>query len=225
MFPIRDTRTTGQTPIITILLILVNIWVFLQELISPNLDQFINTYALIPAQVNFFNYQTLAPFITFQFLHAGFLHIASNMWFLWVFGPNLEAVLGKMKFLLFYLLAGIFSGLIQFFFLASTNPAIPMLGASGAIAGVLGAYLKLFSNHRIETMLLIFFLPFFIALPAGLMLIYWFFTQLFNGVASIYEGTAAVGGVAWWAHVGGFTFGWLLIDNFGPIRKKLFLSR
>lgn len=223
MFPIRDTRTTGQAPVVTTLLIFANIWVFLQELFARNIELLINAYALIPSQINFFDPVTLTPFITSQFLHAGFLHLGSNMWFLWVFGPNLEASLGKVRFLLFYLLAGIAAGLVQFSLLSDTS--IPMLGASGAIAGVLGAYFKLFPHHRIETIIPIFFLPFFIALPASLMLFYWFFTQFFNGVASIYAGSAAVGGVAWWAHVGGFVSGLLIVNLFGPTRKKLFRAR
>src|SRR3989338_373962 len=208
MFPIRDTRNSGKFPIVNLILIGFNIYVFILELFSPNIEVFIAQYSLIPQNVNFFNIQTLKPFVTSMFLHAGFLHILSNMWFLWIFGDNVEAAIGHIKYLIFFIFCGVAASFIQYLFIA--NSTLPMIGASGAIAGVLGAYLKLFPKNKVDTIIPIFGLPFFIALPAYFMLIYWFVTQAFNGVASIIVATASVGGVAYLAHAGGFLTGFLV---------------
>ncbi len=211
MFPIRDSRNSGQFPIVNLMLIAFNIYVFIQELFAPNIEIFIAQYGLIPQNVNFFDIQTLKPFVTSMFLHAGFLHILSNMWFLWIFGDNIEATIGHVKYLFFFVLCGIAASFIQYIFIISSP--LPMVGASGAIAGILGAYLKLFPNNKVDTIIPVFGLPLIIALPASLMLIYWFFTQAFNGVASIIVATASVGGVAYVAHVGGFLTGFLLVRS------------
>ena len=208
MFPIRDTRNSGKFPIVNLILIGFDIYVFILELFSPNIEVFIAQYSLIPQNVNFFNIQTLKPFVTSMFLHAGFLHILSNMWFLWIFGDNVEAAIGHIKYLIFFIFCGVAASFIQYLFIA--NSTLPMIGASGAIAGVLGAYLKLFPKNKVDTIIPIFGLPFFIALPAYFMLIYWFVTQAFNGVASIIVATASVGGVAYLAHAGGFLTGFLV---------------
>jgi len=208
MFPIRDTRNSGKFPIVNLILIGFNIYVFILELFSPNIEVFIAQYSLIPQNVNFFNIQTLKPFVTSMFLHAGFLHILSNMWFLWIFGDNVEAAIGHIKYLIFFIFCGVAASFIQYLFIA--NSTLPMIGASGAIAGVLGSYLKLFPKNKVDTIIPIFGLPFFIALPAYFMLIYWFVIQAFNGVASIIVATASVGGVAYLAHAGGFLTGFLV---------------
>ena len=207
MFPIRDSLNLVKFPLVNISLIVINLYVFFQELISPNLDLVISRFALIPAQVDFSKPETLSPFITSMFLHAGFLHILSNMWFLWVFGDNVEAVMGHLKYLLFYLFCGIVASFSQYLFIA--NSSLSMLGASGAIAGVLGAYLKFFPHHKIDTIIPVFGLPLIVAIPANIMLIYWFFTQAFNGVAVLLTATASIGGIAYIAHVGGFVSGLL----------------
>ena len=208
MFPIRDTRNSGKFPIVNLILIGFNISVSILELFSPNIEVFIAQYSLIPQNVNFFNIQTLKPFVTSMFLHAGFLHILSNMWFLWIFGDNVEAAIGHIKYLIFFIFCGVAASFIQYLFIA--NSTLPMIGASGAIAGVLGAYLKLFPKNKVDTIIPIFGLPFCIALPAYFMLIYWFVIQAFNGVASIIVATASVGGVAYLAHAGGFLTGFLV---------------
>lgn len=214
MFPIKDTQSLGKFPAITIFIIALNAFVFIQEVISPNQEAFIISYALIPDRIDFLSLNSLSPFITSQFVHAGFFHILPNMWFLWVFGNNLEAAMGKSKFIILYLFSGIIAALVQYSVLVGSS--IPMLGASGAVAGVLGAYLKLFPRHRIETIILIVIIPLFLVLPAALVLMFWFFTQIFSGVSAIITNTGAEGGVAWWAHVGGFTTGWLLATFWGP---------
>ena len=207
MFPIRDTQNSQKFPLVNIGLIAFTIYVFIQELFTPNIDLFIAEYALIPAKINFFQFETLTPFITSIFLHAGFLHILSNMWFLWIFGDNVEAAMGHVKYLIFYLFCGVAASFIQYLFIQ--NSFLPMLGASGAIAGILGAYLKFFPHNTIDTIIPIFGLPLIIALPAGLMLVYWFFTQAFNGVAAVFTATASIGGVAYLAHAGGFASGYI----------------
>lgn len=205
MFPIKDTKTFGSFPVINLVLIATNLYMFFLELTAPNLDLFISTYALIPANVNFQQLGTLTPFVTSLFIHAGFLHILSNMWFLWVFGDNVEAAMGHVKYLVFYIMAGIAASLAQFIFIADAS--LPMVGASGAIAGVLGAYLKYFPHHKIDTLVPVFGLPIIVAVPASFMLVYWFITQAFNSVASILVATAAVGQIAYLAHAGGFLWG------------------
>lgn len=208
MFPIRDTRNSGKFPAINLALIGFTIYVFIRELFAPNINLFIAEYGLIPQNVNFFDFQTLRPFITSMFLHAGFLHVLSNMWFLWIFGDNVEAAIGHIKYLFFFLFCGIVASFIQYIFIADSSLA--MVGASGAIAGVLGAYLKLFPKNKVDTIIPIFGLPFIIALPANFMLIYWFITQAFNGVAVVIAETASIGGIAYIAHSGGFVTGFLI---------------
>lgn len=204
MFPISDTKTSGKFPFWVLVLIIINSAVFLLELTSPNPDDFVSRYALIPFQLNFSSLGNLMPLITSQFLHGGFVHIISNMWFLWIFGDNIEEKFGSLLFPIIYLLAGIVGGLTHFVF----NPYsdIPMLGASGAIAGVLGAYLVFFPKHNIRTLIPVFGL-FTVNMPAYIMLFIWFFTQLFNGSASIISTTTSLGGIAFFAHIGGFVSG------------------
>lgn len=205
MLPIRDHEPSLRFPVVTIGLIAVNVWVFVQELLSPNLERFIETWALVPARVAPGDITTLTPFITSQFLHAGFAHIFFNMWYLWIFGDNIEGHFGRLRFLFFYLCAGVIAGLVQLFFLVGSS--LPMLGASGAVAGVLGAYWVLFPRHRVDTLVPSFGFWSRATLPAGTVLVFWFLSQLFSGVGSLAIGSAATGGVAWWAHIGGFVFG------------------
>jgi membrane associated rhomboid family serine protease len=210
MFPLRDTQKTYKFPLITYAIIAVNAFVFFLEITSANPDAFIEAYALIPSLVNFSRIETLTPFITSQFLHAGFLHIISNMWFLKIFGDNIEERFGSILYLFIYLLAGAVGGLIQYLF--SPGSSIPMIGASGAVAGVLGAYLVFFPHHKIETLVPLGLFVTTADLPASLMLGYWFLTQIFSGVGAV--AVAQVGGVAFWAHVGGFVFGYLVAKLF-----------
>jgi membrane associated rhomboid family serine protease len=197
---------------------LVNVYFFVAELLAPDPDLFILKYALIPQLINFSDIPTLTPFLTAQFLHAGFLHIASNMWFFWIFGDNVEARMGKIPFLIFYLFSGTVGFFVQYLFLS--NSEIPMLGASGAVAGVLGAYLVFFPRARVDVLVPFFPLFFTLALPASTMLFYWFFIQLFSGVATIVAETSSIGGVAYWAHIGGFGTGYLMAHLFSPPRPK-----
>lgn len=208
MFPLRDSHHTYKFPLVTLLIIVANVLVFLAELTAFDPETFIASYALFPAKVDFGSYLTLTPFITSQFLHAGFLHIIGNMWFLRIFGDNIEEKFGSIRYLFIYLLSGVIGGLLQYIF--SPNSEIPMLGASGAVAGVLGAYLVFFPHHKIETFVPVGLFFSRINIPASIMLIYWFVIQVFSGVGSV--AVAQVGGVAFWAHVGGFATGWLIAE-------------
>lgn len=208
MFPLRDTKSTGRFPLITIFIIAVNIYVFFLEITSVNTDAFVADYALIPAKVDFSRWTTLVPFLTSQFLHAGFFHILSNMWFLKIFGDNVEEKYGSILYLLIYLISGIVGSVLQYLFAPDSTTL--MLGASAAVAGVLGSYIVFFPHNTIETLIPFGFFITNVKIPASLMLGYWFLTQLFSGVGSI--AVAQIGGVAWWAHVGGFATGWVLAN-------------
>lgn len=207
MIPLSDSAPSHRFPLITYGLILVNVCVFFQELTASDPEGFVFQYAFIPERVSLFSLATLLPFVTSLFLHAGFVHLISNMWFLRIFGDSVEAIFGWVRFFLFYILCGIFASLVQYLIFPSST--IPMLGASGAVAGVLGAYFVFFANHRIRTLLPIFGFWQVVDLPASVMLFYWFVIQLFSGVATLGI-TASVGGVAFFAHVGGFLSGYLL---------------
>lgn len=205
MIPLRDNRHLLKYPVWVIFIILLNIYIFYLELASPNPDNFISQYALTPAQVDFVNFKSFSPFLTSQFLHAGFIHIISNMLFLWVFGNNVEATFGFLLFPILYLIFGVVAGLTQYFVTPSSS--IPMLGASGAVAGVLGSYFALFPNNKIKTLFFIFIYITLLDIPAYFLLFYWFITQFFNGIASI-SLTPETGGIAFLPHIGGFLFGW-----------------
>lgn len=209
MFPIRDHNPSYRLPLTTLTIIIFTSWVFLNQITSPDIEAFIRKFALIPQLVNFYDWLTLFPFVFSIFLHGGWFHLLSNMWFLWIFGDNVEAFLGHFKFLFFYLFSGIGAGLFQY--LVEPYSSIPVVGASGAIAGVLAAYLVLFPKHKIDT--LVFGFGGWITeiqLPASIMLGYWFIIQLFSGVGSLAV-VSSRGGIAWWAHIGGFITGWIMV--------------
>ncbi len=216
MFPISDSARTGKIPFITIGIIVINILVFIQQL-NPQLELFIiQNYALIPSLVNFADPYSFIPFVTAQFLHGGFFHILSNMWFLWVFGDNVEIHLGRIRFILLYIITGIVGFLAQFML----NPAsdIPMIGASGAVSGLLAAYLVLFPSSKIKSLVVIFFFITFADIPAVIYIVFWFIIQVFSGVSSLSANTSA-GGIAFWAHVAGFISGIFItrfFRNTGP---------
>lgn len=207
MFPIGDENVPGAPPpIVNITLIVVNVLVFLYELaLGSNLDAFIATWAVIPASI--LRGQDLITLITSQFLHGGWLHLIGNMLFLWVFGDNIEATLGHFLYLVFYLAAGVVAGLAQVFF--SAGSLIPSIGASGAIAGVLGAYIVLFPGSRIRTLVVLYFAT-VTRISAIFFLGIWFVMQFFSGITSLGVETAQTGGVAYWAHIGGFVVGALV---------------
>jgi membrane associated rhomboid family serine protease len=222
--PLRDENPIKITPYVTYALIAANILVFIYELTlaPPQLDVFFHLFAVVPRELTAsFNGIPLnqpvpeaLTLVTSQFLHAGFTHVGFNMLFLWIFGNNIEEELGSVKYLIFYISCGILAALAQWFFSAMSG--IPSLGASGAIAGVMGAYILKFPNARVVTFLPLGFFFTTVRVPAVFFLGFWFLQQAFNGIATL-EAPANVGmesgGVAYWAHAGGFIFGAIL----GPL--------
>jgi len=204
MFPISDSIPSGRFPFFTLIIILLTAYVFFQQLLAPDQIVFLNKNALIASKINFSHLNTLLPFVTAIFLHAGFLHIISNMWFLWIFGDNVEDRLTPFIFLPLYLIAGIAGNLAQYFLMP--NSSIPILGASGAVAGILGCYYILFPYSKIRTAVLIFYFVTIIKINAPIMLGYWFLLQLISGVVSLPFNNDQ-GGIAFGAHVVGFIVG------------------
>jgi len=212
-FPLKDENPTVNKPIVTVSLIVINVAVFLYSLMQGDrgFHIFLYKFGLIPYEVIHLAELTpeigvpvlLNPFSS-MFLHGGFMHLIGNMLFLWIFGNNVEDELGSTKFALFYIFAGLAAAVL--FVVFSPNSEIPMVGASGAIAGVLGAYLVLYPKARIVTLVWIFFFIRIVKMPAKVMLGFWFFYQLFMSLSDI---GGIGGGVAWLAHVGGFAFGYL----------------
>ncbi|MEO8659154.1 MAG: rhomboid family intramembrane serine protease [Bryobacteraceae bacterium] len=203
MIPLRDSQPSRTTPYVTIAIILVNVVLFLYgELLDPySHNAFTAHYSVIPARLQ------VADLFTSMFLHGGWLHLIGNMWFLWIYGDNIEDILGKVQYVVFYLACGVAAALTQV--LLDPGSRIPILGASGAIAGVMGAYVVKFPHSRITTLVALFIFWTTIEVPAYIILVYWFVIQLFSGAATITSHSQ--GGVAWFAHVGGFLTGILLI--------------
>jgi len=214
MIPIRDTIPSRGVPVVTWSLIAANVAVFLFELtLDPEeLEGLFYLFGVVPARFTHpawasrlgFPVDDYWPFLTSMFLHDGWLHVISNMWALWIFGDNVEERMGRLRFLLFYLLTGLAAGLVHWF--TNAQSIVPTVGASGAIAGVLGAYFVLFPYARIIVLLPVFFLPFFFELPAVTYLFVWFASQVVGGALAAL-GPQNVGGIAWWAHLGGFGAG------------------
>ncbi|MFA6221304.1 MAG: rhomboid family intramembrane serine protease [Desulfomonilaceae bacterium] len=222
MIPLRDSEPSGAFPIVTASIIGVNscVWFYEASLGARGADMVATHFGLIPYRFLFSTVlpggvwnNAVAPMFTSMFLHAGWLHILGNMWFLWIFGDNVEDRLGRIRYLIFYILCGVGSGLLQIIF--SPMSKIPMIGASGAISGVLGAYLLGFPHARIHTLLIIFIIIRFIEIPAFIFLLFWFVFQFVGGASQI--GSPDSGGVAYWAHIGGFLVG---MGLFAIMRKK-----
>ena len=224
MIPLKDMTPRRSVPFATLLLIAINVIVFVHQTTLPPAatDAFIKTYGLIPAKISlalagrhYTMEQALLPLFTCMFLHGGILHILGNMWFLWIFGGNVEDRFGSLPYLAFYLVCGIGSGISQVLF--SWGSHIPSIGASGAISGVLGAYIVFFPRSRILTLVPLFIIFFLWRIPAIIFIGLWFAMQFLSGVVSL--GQANVGGVAWWAHVGGFLLGMLIARIANPSKR------
>ncbi|MEK0083579.1 rhomboid family intramembrane serine protease [Benzoatithermus flavus] len=212
MLPYLDTVARRYPPVIVWSLIVLNALVFLYQNSLPEwaLERFVFDYALVPSR--FFGDLRLVapsdwtPFISNMFLHGGWLHLILNMWTLWIFGPAVEDRLGPIRFLVFYLVCGVAAGLAHA--LASPTSVVPALGASGAIAGVIGCYARMFPSARLIVMVPVLFLPLFFEVRAISFALLWFVMQIVPGIFSI--GQIDSGGIAWWAHIGGFVVGWLI---------------
>jgi len=217
MFPLRTSIPIRFPAIAVGSLIAVNAVVFYFELsLRPDLvEPFIQAFGLVPARITAGSPLAVHkywPVFTSMFLHGGWLHIIGNMWFLWIFGANVEDRMGHFRFLAFYFICGIAAAALQC--LTNLGSTLPTVGASGAISGVMGAYFALFPTSRLLVMVPVFIFPFFFELPAVLYLAFWFLLQLFSGTIALSEASAQVGGVAFWAHVGGFATGIVLTPVF-----------
>lgn len=206
MFPIRDHNPSGRTPFVTYALIAANIAIFLAYWFGLQteaaLNEFFYRYGVVPQFV--MAGENLPSLITHMFLHGGWMHLAGNMLFLWIFGDNLEDLMGHAKYLTFYLAAGLAAAALQI--AADPGSQVPMVGASGAIAGVLGGYLLLFPKARVDVVIILIIIFKVFPIPAWIMLGLWFAIQVFSGVTTPSDG----GGVAYWAHAGGFIAGMIL---------------
>lgn len=213
MIPIRDIVPRRDIPVVTWLLIGVNVVIFAYEAGMPasRLEALFYTRGIVPARFTDAGWADrvgltrldFTPFLSHMYLHGGLLHLVSNMWILWIFGDNVEDRMGKSKFFLFYTLCGVAAGFTHF--VTGPGSRVPVVGASGAIAGVLGAYLFLYPLARVLCVIPIFIFPFFFEVPAFLFILVWFWIQFYSGTLALLE--TAVGGVAWWAHIGGFVAG------------------
>ncbi|HSB00124.1 MAG TPA: rhomboid family intramembrane serine protease [Anaerolineales bacterium] len=212
MIPLYDTVRTRKFPFVNILLIVANVLVFLYEsqLSSSALQRFIFAWGLVPAQLTGEPATAWITVFSSMFLHGGWFHLISNMWFLYIFGDNVEGRMGGARYLVFYLLGGVAAALLQTFILPGSQ--VPTIGASGAIASVLGAYLISFPRSRIASLVPILFIFTIIEIPAAIFLILWFISQIYSGLFAMQGANAS--GIAWWAHIGGFVFGMLAVYFF-----------
>ena len=212
MIPLRDLNPRRRFPVATVVLILLNVLVFLYELILPpdGLDAMVHTWGLVPSRLMALELGGFVSLFSSMFVHSGFMHLGGNMLYLWIFGDNIEGALGSVRFVFFYLLCGLGAAMAQV--LVGPFSDLPMVGASGAISGVLGAYLLLFPRVSVESLLLVGYFVRRIRVPAVVVLGLWIVTQLFSGVMSL--GMEATGGVAFFAHIGGFASGLVLVNVF-----------
>jgi rhomboid family protein len=230
MFPIQDSVPSRSVPVVTGALILINILVFFFELMLPpqSIENLFYLFGLVPVRFTHpdwaayvgFPIDNYWPLLTYQFLHGGWFHIIANMWTLWIFGDNVEDRMGPLRFVIFYLICGVLAAVTQVWI--TPDSTVPSVGASGAIAGVLGAYLLFFPTARLVVLVPILFFPFFFEVPAVLFLVLWFFIQLLSGTAML-ANPQQVGGIAFWAHIGGFIAGILLCGFFvqRPVRRRM----
>ena len=222
MIPIRDDTPTYSTPYINYVLIALNIAIFLfQKFVLPSGQeaQFVNEFALVPIRIEaafgltnvYIPHASALPLLTSMFLHAGWLHVIGNMWVLWIFGDNIEDYLGHFSYLVFYLVSGLAGSLLHI--VLNANSSVPSVGASGAIAGVMGAYFLLFPSARVLTLVPLIIIFTFVWLPAWIVLGYWFVLQFLSGAANtiVSSGSRHGSGIAFWAHVGGFVEGLVMI--------------
>ncbi len=221
MIPIRDNIPSRHAPVMTVAIIGANVLAFVYALVLGPHDvrRLYYLFGIVPARFSHplwaarvgFPVHDYWPFLTSMFLHGGWLHLIGNLWTLWIFGDNVEDRMGPFRFLAFYLLCGLAAGVTH----ALTNPSsiVPTVGASGAIAGVMGAYFILYPRARVLTLVPILIFPLFLEVPAFVFLSIWFLAQIFSGTLSLAT-TSDVGGIAWWAHGGGFLAGVVLLGLF-----------
>jgi len=209
LFPLRSLIRLRSFPAVTLLLIIVNVFCFLFERALTPYGQrlLIDQYALVPDRLHF------SSLLTSMFLHGGWMHLIGNMWFLWVFGSRVEDVIGPFRYVIYYLVCGVAAAFVHL--ILNLGSPMPTIGASGAIAGVMGGFLLLYPRARIVTLVMVIIFFTTIEVPAGLLLLYWFFIQVFSGLVSFHRMSFTdAGNVAWFAHIGGFVAGMLLLAMF-----------
>lgn len=227
MIPFRDNIPSSRYPVMTVAIIAINVAAFLYEMtLDPDeLQAFLHNYGVVPATLGFIAQSPLAvlgqvstSLFSSTVLHGGLLHLIGNMWYLWIFGDNIEDRLGRLRFLAFYLICGALAGMAHIAF--NPHSSIPTIGASGAVAGVLGAYLVSYPFARVLTLLPFLFI-WIVEIPAAFLLGFWFLMQFLSGTVEAGSTAQLAGGVAWWAHIGGFLAGMLLVGRLGrrPLRR------
>lgn len=222
MIPIRDTITSSTIPVVTYAIMGINTLIYLLQVgMGTDLDPFIYRYGFVPAKLTvpeisaWFSFSSMIfSTISYMFLHGGLWHFISNMWFLYIFGDNVEEYLGALRFACFYIICGVASALLHFF-LNPLSP-IPTIGASGAIAGVMGAYFILYPKAKILTLIPIIVIPWFVEIPSFIFLGFWFLMQFYNATES-----GGASGIAWWAHVGGFIAGIAMVKMWGELPQPV----
>ena len=228
VFPLRDSVVRTHEPVVVWIIIGLNVAAFFYQLTlsAPELQAFLLQHALVPRRYFYPGWgasvglpaSDLSPFLTNIFLHGGWLHIIVNLWTLYIFGPALEDRLGRVRFSILYLLAGVAASAAHAVFNAGS--AVPALGASGAIAGVIAAYAVRFPWAWVQVLVLIVFIPLFFYVPAMLFAGLWFLTQVLQGTMELFSPMVG-GGIAWWAHIGGFITGWLLVGRLVPKQEPV----
>ena len=230
MIPVQDTVPSLNPPLAVYALVGLNVLAFAFELSlgHEDLERLFYLFGIVPARYTHpwwavyvgFPADDYWPFLTSMFLHGGWAHIVGNMWSLWIFGDNVEDRMGPVRFLVFYLVCGLVAGYVHW--ITNPNSTLPTVGASGAIAGVMGAYFVMFPRAQVVAMVPILFYPLFFEVPAVTYLLFWAWSQVYSGTLAL-AGPGDVGGVAWWAHVGGFAAGLLLHPFF--VRPRRFARR
>ena len=226
MIPIKDENPKGNVPVVNYILIIINILVFYkQPSLLNDLKTFFNTFGVVPNELSHIithikngDYSVILTTITSIFIHGGLLHLIGNMLFLWIFGDNIEYHIGHIRYLIFYLSCGLIATLSQV--AVDPNSTIPVVGASGAISGVMGAYLIKYPKNKVTVLFIFFIFIRFIKIPAAYVLSFWFIYQMGHGLLSY--GEPSLGGVAWFAHIGGFLGGLFLIKLIEKGRYKVF---
>jgi membrane associated rhomboid family serine protease len=230
LIPLKDTIPSRSFPVVTILLIIINVAVFLFGVFvldSRQAELMIFKYGLIPDNIrlsevtSIYEFRTfiLRPFLTNMFLHGGWGHIISNMWILFIFGDNVEDRMGKVRYFLFYIICGLIASFTHF--ILHRNSAVPAIGASGAISGVMAAYMFMFPKSTIVSFVPIIIIPLFVPIPAMIFIGIWFLGQLLSGTTSLMLSNAATG-IAFWAHIGGFVGGFLLYKFFDSAKGRAY---
>ncbi len=227
MFPLRDTIPSKRFPLVNFILIGLNVWAFFIELsLGSAVQNFIQAYGFVPARLTHpaaygvTSLYAVLTIFTAMFLHGGWIHIIGNMWFLWIFGDNVEDAMGHGRYFLFYLISGLAATFAQY----AINPAstVPNIGASGAIAGVMAAYVLLYPRAKVITLLIIIIFIDIVEIPAFVFILIWFALQLISGLAALPSAHMATGGVAYFAHIGGFAAGLVLVWFFREKKRAAY---